>query len=205
MQEDKESKEPEEIWKPVKGYEELYEVSNKGRVKRLERDIICKNGVKRHIKERILKSHKNSQGYLTVNLCDKQVLVHCLVAEAFIPNPENKPQVNHKDEDKTNNCVENLEWMTAKENCNYGTRNERVGKASGKARKNHVALSKPVAQYTKDGVLIKVWPSAREAGRKLELSQGNISSAARGEYKTSGDFIWKYVEDSNQLNTLEDC
>ena len=178
----------EEIWKEIKGYEELYQVSNKGRVKRLERDIICKNGVKKHKKERILKDSSNSQNYCIVKLSDnkgirKTLRVHRLVAEAFIPNPENKPQVNHKDENKTNNCVENLEWMTAKENINYGTRNERI--------------SKSVAQYTKDGKLIKVWSSTNEAGRKLGFNQSNISKVAQGTRKSCGGFVWKYVENDN--------
>lgn len=182
-----EENQEDEIWKPVKNYEGLYEVSNKGRVKRLERVITCKNGVKRHRKERILKDGIY-HGYLRVRLVDRLVYVHRLVAEAFIPNPENKPQVNHKDEVKTNNCVDNLEWMTAKENCNYGTHNERVGEATRKR------LSKPVAQYTKTGEFVKVWPSAREAGRKLEISQGNISKATRGINETYGGFVWKYVK-----------
>ena len=186
MQEVKESKDTEEIWKPIPGYEGLYEVSSYGRVKRLERDIICKNGVKQHWKEQILKNQTYS-GYLYVGLCGSYKQVHRLVAKAFISNPEDKPQVNHKDEDKTNNHVDNLEWMTAKENTNYGTRNKRMAKS----------LSKSVAQYTRDGELVKVWQSTNEAARQLDIRSGNISLVARGKSKTCGGFVWKYVEDED--------
>lgn len=199
----------EEIWKGIKNYEGLYEVSNKGRVKRLERVTTDKNGKKYHLKEKILKEHLNSYGYLTVNLYNhkdsgKQLRVHRLVAEAFIPNPNNKPQVNHKDEVKTNNCIENLEWMTCKENNNYGTRNERAINAMKTTYEaNHEsickaiskAVSKPVAQYTKDGELIKVWSSISEARCQLCLS--NISAVAKGKRKTCGGFVWRYVENDN--------
>lgn len=177
-----ESKDAEEIWKPIPGYEKLYEVSNKGRVKRLERFIVDSIGRKQHIKERILKGSTTYNGYLRVQLYDGKVRVHRLVAEAFIPNPEGKPQINHKDEDKTNNCVDNLEWMTAEENNNYGTRNERIRKS----------LGKPVAQYTENGVLVKVWPSQSKAGRNLDLS--NIDKVLQGKHKTCGGFVWKYAK-----------
>lgn len=191
MQENKEDKE-EDIWKPVKNYEGLYEVSNKGQVKRLEHVIVDKIGRKYHKKERIMKGSPTGNGYLKVDLQDnkgkrKPLKVHRIVAEAFVPNPDNKPQVNHKNEIKTDNHVENLEWITAKENLNYGTRNERARKA----------ISKPVAQYTKDGKLVKIWQSTREAGRELNISNGNISSVARGNQKTCGGFVWKYVENDN--------
>ena len=174
----------EEIWKDIKGYEGLYKVSSEGRVKSLERIIVDSIGRKRTINERILKNSLKNCGYIYVNLYNGGKRVHRLVAEAFIPNPEDKPEVNHKDEDKTNNCVENLEWVTAKENANFGTRNVRVAKA----------LSKPVAQYTKDEELIKVWSSINEAGCQLGISQGNISLAAQGKQNTCGGFVWKYVE-----------
>ena len=190
MKEVKESKDTEEIWKPIPGYEGLYEVSSYGRVKRLERVTVGKNNRKYHRKERILKASQNSFGYLRVNLYNnkgehKFLRVHRLVAEAFIPNPENKPEVNHKDEVKTNNCVENLEWMTRKENNNYGTHNELVTKAN----------SKIVAQYSKTGELVNVWSSVSEAARQLDISSIGISRAARGIY--SG-FVWKYVEDEEK-------
>lgn len=119
----------DEIWKDCKHYEGLYQVSNYGRVKGLKRTIICKNGVEKPIEEKYITQHDNGNGYLFVNLYkhnkSKREYVHRLVAMAFIPNPENKPTVNHKDEDKQNNHVDNLEWMTYKENNNYGTHNER--------------------------------------------------------------------------------
>lgn len=183
------SEDTEEIWRDVKGYEDIYQVSNKGQVKRLEIVIVDKNDKKYHKKERILKGSIDGNGYLQVQLYDdkgrkKSLRVNRLVAEVFISNIENKSQVNHKDENKTNNRVENLEWVTAKENCNYGTRNERLAKAR----------SKSVIQYTKDKVLVKVWPSTCEAGRQLEISQGNICNALQGRYKTCGGYIWKYVK-----------
>lgn len=161
------------------------------------------------MKEKILKEHLNSYGYLTVNLYTykdggKQLRVHRLVAEAFIPNPNNKSQVNHKDEIKTNNCIENLEWMTCKENNNYGTRNERAIKAMKATYESNrktickaisKALSKPVAQYTKDGELIKVWSSVSED--RCQLGLYNISGAAQGKRKTCGGFVWKYAENDN--------
>ena len=196
MQESKESKDTEEIWKDIKGYEGLYQVSSEGRVKILDRVTTGKGGRKYHRKERILKYRMTHDGYLQVGMSNKDgrkyLSVHRLVAKAFIKNPENKPQVNHKDEVKTNNCVDNLEWMTAKENCNYGTRNERAGKASGKAR------SKPVIQYTKDGELVKVWSSTYEVERQRGFSHNSISLVARGIRKTCGGFVWKYVENTDK-------
>ena len=112
-----------EEWRPIEGYEGLYEVSNLGRVRSLDRFYY------RLHKGKVLSPTKDRYGYLTVTLnCNgksKTIKIHRLVAQAFLPNPDNLPQVNHKDEDKTNNNVDNLEWCTAKYNVNFGTRQER--------------------------------------------------------------------------------
>ncbi len=125
----------EEIWRDIAGYEGLYQVSNLGRVKSLERTTKRFNGFKVcEYKDgnKILKQSKNYKGYLFVGLCkngkEKKYKVHRLVAEAFIDNPNNLPQVNHKNENKECNISNNLEWCTNKYNCNYGTRNERIYK-----------------------------------------------------------------------------
>ena len=112
-----------EEWRPIEGYEGLYEVSNTGRVRSVDRFYY------RLHKGKVLSPTKDRYGYLTVTLnCNgksKTIKIHRLVAQAFLPNPDNLPQVNHKDEDKTNNNVDNLEWCTAKYNVNFGTRQER--------------------------------------------------------------------------------
>lgn len=177
-----------EEWRDVVGYEGLYQVSNQGRVKSLER----KGRFGRTVKERILKPAFNSWGYLQVTLYaggkSKRLRVHRLVCQAFHENPGNKPQVNHLNEDKTDNRACNLEWCTRTENMNHGTRNTRAGKAIAKAN------SKSLGQYTRDGELVKIWPSTIEVQRQAGFSQGNISKAANGKYKQAYGFIWKYVE-----------
>jgi len=175
-----------EVWKDIKGYEGRYQVSNIGRVKSLERTATVKNGSKRTVRERILKLPQNNKGYLLVSLCNssgkiKRFLVHRLVCEAFHENPNNKPCVNHIDEDKTNNEVSNLEWCTYKENNNFGTRTART--------------YKPVGQYTLEGKLIKIWQSTMEVERQLGFDQGFISKAARGKRKTAYGYVWKYIEE----------
>ena len=163
-----------EIWKDVAGYEGLYQVSSVGRVKRF-----YKNG-----KERILKLYPNGSNYLIVVLCKnsihKQFRVHRLVATAFIPNPQNLPQVNHKDETKTNNHVENLEWCDAKYNNNYGTHIER---SAEKQRKK-------VGQFTLAGEFVRTWPSLSQIGRDLGI--GNVSPCCKGKRPSAGGFVWRF-------------
>lgn len=137
---------------------------------------------------RILKHTIDKDGYHMVTLHygiggkRRWVGVHRLVAEAFIPNPNNYPVVNHKDENKDNNVLSNLEWCDASYSTNYGTRNERTGKAN----------SKRVSQYD-DGKLIKVWDSTKQAGRELGINPSKISDCARGVRHSTGGFTWKYV------------
>ena len=183
----------EEIWKDIKDYEGLYQVSNMGRVKTLAHVTIRKNGSKLPVKERFLKLQTAPNGYVQVCLCNgsgkrKFLLVHRLVCEAFHENPKSKPCVNHIDENKANNTASNLEWCTIVENLNHGTRNARAGKALAKA------LSKPVGQYTTDGNLVKVWQSTREVQRRLGFDHGDISKVARGKKKTAHGYVWKYIE-----------
>jgi len=180
-----------EIWRDVKGFEGLYQVSDKGRVKSLERTFIDKIGRKRTILGRILKPGITPSGYLQVHLFDssrgveKWFLVHRLVCGAFHQNPENKPCVNHIDENKANNAASNLEWCTAFENNTHGTRTARMAKTQ----------SKPVGQYTTDYKLVKVWQSTREVKSNLGFDRGNISKAALGKYKTAYGYVWKYIEE----------
>lgn len=176
------NKEEKEIWKEIDGFPD-YEISNLGRV--------CSFKGKY---PRILKPRKNSCGYLQVTLCISGKMIekkiHRLVAEAFIPNPKNKPEVNHIDEDKSNNIADNLEWVTCRENNNHGTRNKRAAES----RMNYKSFSKSVVQYTTDGVFLAEYPSTMEAERVTGIDRSSICHVCRGKYKTAGGYIWLYEE-----------
>ena len=161
-----------EIWKDIEGYEGLYQVSNKRNVKSLN--------YRRTGRERIIKPRKDKNGYLRVVLCKdgecKTYLVHRLAASAFIPNPKELSQVNHRDENKQNNCTENLEWCSSEFNVNYGTRNEKVGKS----------LSRPI-KCVETGTL---YASAKEAHEKTGINMGNISSCVNGKKNIARRYHW---------------
>lgn len=197
----------EEIWRDINGYEGLYQVSNLGRVKSLERFIKTrknKNGMNGYIhkQESIRIPTKDYKGYLRLSLCKEGKLkpfrVHRLVAEAFIPNPNNLPQVNHKDENKENNCITNLEWCTNEYNHNYGTRNKRVAEKQ-KGRKipfEQIKNKIAVLQINKDtNEVIRKYDSIKEAqiccGVKTHYS--HIGECCKGERKTAYGFKWRYA------------
>jgi hypothetical protein len=172
-----------EIWKDIEQFEN-YQVSNLGNVR-------SKN-YNHTGKEQVLKQNLVEGKYMYVILrnkdCVKGFRVHRLVAQAFVSNPNGFTQVNHKDENKLNNCADNLEWCDSKYNTNYGTRNAKISIK----QKNHLAKSKRVCQYTNSMELVNVFPSAKEAQRQTGIY--NISACCIGlkGHATAGGFVWKY-------------
>lgn len=182
---------------PVKNYEHFYTVDEEGNIYSLR-------------KNKILKPSITNNGYLTVELFNetrssKRLLIHRIVAETFIPNPQRFKQVNHKDENKRNNNVNNLEWCSAKYNMNYGTAKERrkqsrewyrtSEKSKIIARKNGSVVSKKVVQIDKSGNILHIYNSAKQASNITGLSHSHILECCAGKrYKTVGGYIWKYYE-----------
>lgn len=179
-----------EIWKDIEGYNGRFQVSNLGRIKTFN----YKNtGV-----EKILKPKKHSKGYLHIQLMsgelNKTFTIHRLVAEAFIPNPENLPCVNHKDENKTNNNVDNLEWCDRKYNNNYSMKlhPERfVNKKSSDVYKRRLDLR--VNQFDLNGNLIKTWDNSRTIQNETGMSDWSISECCRNKRHTAYGYIWQYA------------
>lgn len=180
-----------EIWKDIEGYEKVYQVSNLGRVRSLDRIVNGKvKGFKNKVNGKILKNIKGKNGYYTVGLSLKGLVtnnyVHRLVATAFIPKLDNKPFVNHKDEDKTNNNVNNLEWITNKDNLNYGTARKRQAKA----------ISKPIKVIYQDGTY-EYWESATILANEFGISKKNISQVLNKKNKTYFGMKFEFKTEGN--------
>lgn len=162
-----------EEWKDIKGYEGLYQVSNLGEVKRFYKTR----------EEKIIKPFKDKYGYLVVNLYregkSKTIKVHRLVANAFLENYDNLPCINHKDENKQNNNVKNLEFCTCAYNNTYGSRLEKI--------------RKKVLQFDKQGNLIQEWDSISRVNKAFKIKGSSISEVCKGKRKSCKGYIWKYA------------
>ena len=182
-----------EEWRPVKGYEGLYEVSNLGRIRSTPRYVQQKNkyGTLSTVfrDSKVLVQRIAQRGYYIISIRNGRedphtYSVHRIVATAFIPNPLNLPQVNHKDENKLNNRVDNLEWCTAEYNMNYGTCKKRTAS-------RHM---KPVAQYDLEGNLVATYKGIKEAAKHAKVSWQMISAClTRPNIRTAGGYIYKYI------------
>lgn len=177
-----------EVWKPIEGYEGLYEVSNLGRVASLN--------YRRSKRRGILGGGKSAAGYPVVMVVkdgvQKLVYVHRLVAEAFIENPENKPQVNHKDGNKSNNRIDNLEWATGKENMAHAVRTGLADCESGLSAAIK-KTSRKVALLDANGNVEKIYPSLSKAAREHKIGHTTIQKCADGLVQTAGGRRWQFV------------
>ena len=175
-----------EVWKPIKGYEGLYEISSLGRVRSLDRLVKGKWG-KIKLTGKILKGVKDKDGYLVITLSkdgkQKTFKIHRLVAIHFIPNPNNYKEINHKDENKENCKYKNLEWCDKKYNANYGTRNEKLSKIKGKK----------VNQYDLQGNFIQTYHSVKYAEKITGIK--HIYDCCNCKLKTCGGYVWRYVNE----------
>jgi hypothetical protein len=165
-----------EVWVSVDGHVG-YMVSNMGRVRSLDRYVDGKLGSKRFHKGRIIKPFKSSDGYYQVDLNEVTHRVHRLVAKHFISNELGKKEVNHKDRCRTNNCVDNLEWVTLQENQEHSWDNGRVGNMNGRFGFDH-NKSHPVIAYV-DGIMVDIYGSIKEAGRELGVSDTVIGQSIK--------------------------
>lgn len=178
----------EEIWKPIKETDGIYEISNYGNIRSIDRYVkTCGNGL-RLAAGKAYKPIKCTNGYLELQAYIKGkrkiFMVHRLVAQYFIPNPNNYPEVNHKDENPQNNHADNLEWCTPKYNCNYGTRNQRCMEK---------VIKKPVRQLSLNGEVVEVFPAIKDAMRKTGIDGSQIIRVCKGKNQTAGGFKWEYA------------
>jgi hypothetical protein len=180
----------EEIWKDIEGYEGYYQVSNLGRVKSLQRTVYGRKGSARPVQEKVLSPRINKYGYSTTVITSggfkRYVSVHRLVAIAFIPNPDNLPQVNHINGIKTDNRVENLEWVTAKENVrhSYDVLNRKGFSARGTARKNAKMNDEIVADIKRE----------IEKGTSLVVLAKKYGVVYKSIHQIKAGVRWKHVK-----------
>lgn len=174
-----------EIWKPIKGYENRYLISDKGEVKSIKHNKILKKELRRN--------------YWSVQLFNgvkyKHFSIHRLVGLNFIDNPDNLPYINHKDENKLNNNVNNLEWCTCSYNINYGTSITR-----SKEKK-----SVSILKLSKNGEILNTYNSISDAEKETGIYNSNIVKCCKGERKTAGGYIWKYNEAKEEIGTSKEC
>ena len=186
----------EETWKAVSGYEGLYEVSNLGRVRSVTHvTTVFRNGVTYDVlyKSKILKPQQMRHGYLGVWLYGKRnsikrISVHRIVAEAFCDKKSEGLEVNHLNENKTDNRACNLEWCTHEENSSYGTRGERISKANTNGKR-----SKPIVQLTLSGEFVSYYPSLAEIKRQTGFNHKNICNLLHGHGNTAYGYKWQYA------------
>lgn len=185
-----------EVWKAIPNYENLYEASTCGRIKRLAGIVIGKDGRKCHIKENITYGYGNKYKMigLSKNGIEEMKPVHYWIMITFSPNPNPDiyDEINHKDENPSNNKLDNLEWCSKSYNKRYGTRIRRVLDTFKKV--NSPKQEKPVLQYTKDNVFIAEYVSISEAARKTNSSFKHISDCCLGKRKTHNGYVWKIKE-----------
>lgn len=190
-----------ELWKSVVGYEGLYEVSNLGRIKSLARQETFTSAlgkiVKRSRKGRII-IQSESKGYSRAHMCKngivKIALVHRMVGVAFIPNPNNYPEINHKNGIRSDNRVENLEWCSKSQNIRhcYDVLKRKVSPNVINVYGGDHPASTPILQYDLNGNFLREWPSAIEIQRALNVNSPNIIACCRGKQQTCGGFSWKH-------------
>lgn len=194
----------DEMWKPIAGYEGLYEVSNYGRVRSVAHFITKTNGVVYPIKSRFIHVTTFPKGYYGVMLYKdkkhKHAYIHRLVAETFIPNPNNFETVNHKDENKTNNHVSNLEWCSSDYNIHYGSGINRMRETQ---RKNNLG-GKPVLQYTLDGKFVKEYQSVGAAARHLGTRPNYIFKCCHeySDYSQVKGYQWKFKDSDKKIKNI---
>lgn len=181
----------EETWKPIPEFELLYEASSEGRIRSVSKVIKMYNGGEWTRRGTVLRPHLNRSGYLQLHLCKNgktcPFTVHRLVATTWLENPEGLPEVNHKNEIKTDNRVVNLEWCSRGYNITYGTARERTGRANGR----------PVVRFTLGGKKMDEFYSGYEAQRQLGILEQSINLCCLGRHQQAGGFRWKYKDDDS--------